>query len=144
MRNIHELRVTLNAEALNKHLAFHSPTLPEEVASWANAQWKTAGAGGDAPGIVESRMSEAALYNILSQMRIGNPNWYMDVAKETPAGLMRELVLLTALQLELTRKNNEWLDRIAVLTALQSAAQLESANQQMLEAAYARAIGAQQ
>jgi hypothetical protein len=144
MRQTNELRVTLAAEALNRHLTFHAPTLPDDVTQWARDQWAQAGAGGPVPGVVDGKMSEAALYNILSKIRIGNPNWYMQLASMTDTGLLRELALIGSVQLELMRKNTELLDRISVLLSMQVTSQLETTGKKEVEAAYMRAIGAQQ
>ena len=94
------------------HVAAHAPTLPEDVAAWAKSQWQEAGGSGTPPGLVNGKMSEAGLFKLLSQMRLGNPNWFNQVTSATEAGLLREMVMMQAIQLELTRKNNELLDRM--------------------------------
>ena len=51
-------------------------------------------------------------------MRIGNPNWFNQVTTATEAGLLREMTVMQAIQIELTRKNNELLDRLGVVVSL--------------------------
>ena len=90
-RLVHQGRIQTAREALDHHVAFHAPTLPPEVAQWAVEQWKQAGAQGTPPGVVDGKMSEAALLNLLVQARAGNPNWYTQIASATEAGLLRAL-----------------------------------------------------
>ena len=110
-RKIHEERVAAVMESLNQHVVYHAPTLPDDVTAWAENQWSEAGGSGTPPGLVDGKLSEAGLYKLLSQMRTGNPNWFVQVASATDAGLLRELVIMQAFQLELTRKNTDLLDR---------------------------------
>ncbi len=59
-----------------------------------------------------------AFYKLLSQMRMGNPNWFTQISEATDTGLLRELVLLQAFQFELARKKcNELLDRLTVIAS---------------------------
>lgn len=143
-RKVHEGRLSIVLDTLTSHVAYHAPTLPDEVTAWAREQWQGAGASGPPPGEVNGKMSEAALYNLLSQMRIGNPNWGTQLATANEAGLLRELLLMQAAQLELTRKNNELLDRISFLAALDYMTRMEGTTGPELEAAYARAVGSVQ
>jgi hypothetical protein len=102
-RLIHDGRLAAVTETLNAHVVWHSPTLPDEVTAWAQSQWSAAGGSGTPPGLVGGRLSEAGLHKLLTQMRLGNPNWFTQVTAATEAGLLRELVMMQALQLELTR-----------------------------------------
>lgn len=142
-RLVHQGRVQTAMDSLNHHIAYHAPTLPEDVTTWAKDQWKEAGASGTPPGIVDGKMSEAALHNLLVQMRLGNPNWYAQVASATEAGLLRELVLMQAVQLQLTQRNTEYLDRLSVLTALSYLTTMEGTTGKEMEALYARMLGTQ-
>lgn len=143
-RKIHEGRLNVVMETLNSHVVYHAPTLPEDVASWAQKQWSDAGGSGTPPGLVDGKLSEAGLYRLLSQMRTGNPNWFTQVASATPSGLLRELVLMQAFQFELTRKNTELLDRLSVTTSLDFLTRMESATGKEMVDLYTRMIGAQQ
>jgi hypothetical protein len=77
-------------------------------------------------------------------MRMGNPNFFAQVTASTEAGLLRELVIMQAIQLELTRKNNEFLDRLSVVGALDYLTRMDGANGKELSDLYTRMIGAQQ
>ena len=143
-RLIHEGRLAAVTETLNSHVVFHAPTLPDEVTAWAQSQWSDAGGSGAPPGIVNGKLSEAGLFKLLSQMRLGNPNWFVQVTGATEAGLLRELVMMQAVQLELTRKNNELLDRIAFNASLDFLTRMEGTDGQAMTDLYTRMIGAQQ
>ena len=143
-RKIHEERVAAVMESLNNHVVYHAPTLPEDVTTWAENQWSEAGGSGTPPGIVDGKLSEAGLYKLLSQMRVGNPNWFAQVASATDAGLLRELVIMQAFQLELTRKNTDLLDRLAVIASLDYLTRMEGTTGKDMDDLYTRMVGAQQ
>ena len=143
-RKIHEERVAAVMESLNKHVVYHAPTLPDDVTAWAENQWSEAGGGGTPPGIVDGKLSEAGLYKLLSQMRVGNPNWFSQVASATDAGLLRELVIMQAFQLELTRKNTDLLDRLTVIASLDYLTRMEGTTGKEMDDLYTRMVGAQQ
>lgn len=143
-RLIHDGRIAVVTETLNNHVVAHAPTLPDEVATWAQNQWTQAGGSGTPPGLVDGKLSEAGLFKLLSQMRIGNPNWFVQVTSATDAGLLRELVMMQALQLELTRKNNELLDRIAVTASMDFLTRMEGTDGKTMSDLYIRMVGAQQ
>jgi hypothetical protein len=143
-RLIHEGRLAAVTETLNNHVIFHAPTLPDEVTGWVQNQWSEAGGSGTPPGIVNGKLSEAGLFKLLSQMRLGNPNWFVQVTGASEAGLLRELVMMQAVQLELTRKNNELLDRIAFNASLDFLTRMEGTDGKAMSDLYTRMVGAQQ
>ena len=143
-RKIHEGRLATVMEALNNHVVHHSPTLPEDVTAWAQNQWSEAGGSGTPPGIVNGKLSEAGLYKLLSQMRVGNPNWFTQIAAATDAGLLRELVVMQAFQFELARKNTELLDRLTFIASMDFLTRMESVTGKEMNDLYTRMIGAQQ
>lgn len=143
-RKIHEGRLAAAVESLNGHVVFHSPTLPDDVTSWAQNQWKETGGSGTPPGLVNGKMSEAGLFKLLSLMRLGNPNWFNQVTSATEAGLLREMTMMQAIQLEQSRKTNELLDRLSVIAALDYLTRLEGGVGKEMNDLYARMVGAQQ
>lgn len=143
-RKIHEGRLAVAMETLNNHVAVHAPTLPDDVSNWAQSQWQEAGGSGTPPGLVNGKMSEAGLFKLLSQMRVGNPNWFNQITTATEAGLLREMVTMQAMQLELTRKNNDLLDRLSFMTALDYLTRMDGSVGKELNDLYARMVGAQQ
>ena len=143
-RKIHEGRLGTVMEALNSHVVYHAPTLPEDVTTWAVNQWIEAGGSGTPPGIVDGKLSEAGLYKLLSQMRVGNPNWFSSVATATDAGLLRELVMMQAFQFELARKNTELLDRLTFIASLDYLTRMEGTTGKEMKELYTRMVGAQQ
>ena len=143
-KKIHEGRLAAVMESLNNHVVYHAPTLPEDVTTWAQNQWSEAGGNGTPPGIVDGKLSEAGLYKLLSQMRVGNPNWFMQIATTTDAGLLRELVVMQAFQFELARKNTELLDRLTFIASLDYLTRMESSTGKEMNDLYTRMVGAQQ
>ena len=143
-RKIHEERVAAVMESLNNHVVYHAPTLPDDVTAWAENQWSEAGGSGTPPGIVDGKLSEAGLYKLLSQMRVGNPNWFAQVATATDTGLLRELVIMQAFQMELTRKNTDLLDRLTVIASLDFLTRMEGTTGKEMDDLYTRMVGAQQ
>ena len=143
-RKIHEERVAAVMESLNQHVVYHAPTLPDDVTAWAENQWSEAGGSGTPPGLVDGKLSEAGLYKLLSQMRTGNPNWFVQVASATDAGLLRELVIMQAFQLELTRKNTDLLDRLTFIASLDYLTRMEGTTGKEMDDLYTRMVGAQQ
>ena len=99
------------------------------MTAWAENQWTEAGGSGTPPGIV---------------MRTGNPNWFAQVASATDAGLLRELVIMQAFQLELTRKNTDLLDRLTVIASLDYLTRMEGTTGKEMDDLYTRMVGAQQ
>ena len=143
-RKIHEERVAAVMESLNNHVVYHAPTLPDDVTAWAENQWSEAGGSGTPPGIVDGKLSEAGLYKLLSQMRTGNPNWFAQIATATDAGLLWELVIMQAFQMELTRKNTDLLDRLTVIASLDYLTRMEGTTGKEMDDLYTRMVGAQQ
>ena len=143
-RKVHEERLAAVTEALNHHVVLHAPTLPEDVTEWAQNQWSEAGGSGTPPGIVDGKLSEAGLYKLLSQMRVGNPNWFAQIATATDAGLLREMAVMQAFQMELARKNMELMDRLTVIAALDFLSRMEGTTGKDMDDLYARMVGAQQ
>ena len=84
------------------------------------------------------------MFKLLSQMRLGNPNWFNQVTTATEAGLLREMVMMQAIQLELTRKNNEFLDRLNVVVSLDYLTRMEGTTGKEMDDLYTRMVGAQQ
>lgn len=143
-RKIHEGRLAAAMEAMNYHTAYHAPTLPDDVTTWAQNQWKEAGSSGTPPGVVNGKLSEAGLYELLARMRMGNPNWFQQLAQANDTGLLRELVMMQAVNLELTRKNNEFLDRLTFLISLDYVTRMEGTTGKDMEELYTRMVGTQQ
>jgi hypothetical protein len=54
------------------------------------------------------------------------------------------MVMMQALQLELTRKNNEFLDRLTFLASLDYLTRMEGTDGKTMNDLYTRMIGAQQ
>ena len=134
-RKVHESRIETVMDA---------PTMPDDITEWAKNQWNEAGGSGTPPGLVDDKLSEAGLYKLLSQMRMGNPNWFTQISEATDTGLLRELVLLQAFQFEMARKNNELLDKLTVIASLDYLTRMDGTTGKEMEDLYTRMVGAQQ
>lgn len=143
-RLVHQGRVQSATESLNHHVGFHAPTMPDDVTAWARQQWSDAGATGTPPGLVDGKLSESALLNLLVQVRMGNPNWFTQIAGATDTGLLREIALMQAVQLQISHKNMEYLDRLSVVTALDYLSRMEGTSGKDMDTLYARMVGTQQ
>jgi hypothetical protein len=118
-RMVHETRLAAATEAMTQHVAYHAPTLPDDVTSWAVEQWKNAGGSGKPPGVVDGKLSESGLFKLLTQLRTGNPNWFSEIATLNDTGLLREIAVMQAVSLDLMRRQNEHLGRLNFLNALE-------------------------
>lgn len=118
--------------------------MPDDVTAWAKNQWNEAGGSGTPPGLVNDKLSEAGLHKLLSQMRLGNPNWFAQVSEATDTGLLRELVMLQAFQYEVARKNNELLDRLTVIASIDYLTRMEGTTGKEMADLYTRMVGTQQ
>ena len=58
-------------------------------------------------------------------MRVGNPNCFAQIATATDAGLLREMAVMQAFQMELARKNMELMDRLTAIAALSFLSRME-------------------
>lgn len=125
-KEVQEGRIGLAMDILNDHVSFHAPTLPVDVATWAKEQWTESGATGSAPGIVDDKISQAGLFNLLSQLRIGNPNWVAKLGSKNSIALQREQLFIDALNLEIQRKNNELLSSLVFITAMDYLVRIEN------------------
>lgn len=76
-------------------------------------------------------------------MRIGNPNWFSQLATQTDTGLLRELVVMQAFLSEMIGKNTELQDRQSLLTLMDFLTRLEKTSGKELDYLYSRMVGAQ-
>ena len=66
------------------------------------------------------------------------------IATATDAGLLREMAVMQAFQMELARKNMELMDRLTVIAALDFLSRMEGTTGRDMDDLYARMVGAQQ
>lgn len=84
-----------------------------------------------------------ALQTALTDAR-RQPNWFAQIATATDAGLLREMAVMQAFQMELARKNMELMDRLTVIAALDFLSRMEGTTGRDMDDLYARMVGAQQ
>jgi hypothetical protein len=140
LRNF-EAKQALYQSVLAKRVSERAPTV-EGLASWARGKWADMGAQGDPPGLIDGKMSQDALFWILANMRLSSANWHEEILPQLPeAGLLRELASMQAVQLELSRKQNELLENIAMMMAMDGLDRLDGPERQALRAQFNRVIG---
>jgi hypothetical protein len=139
-RTRHEARQNLFQSVLAQRLADRAPTV-EGLSGWAENKWLEMGGTGEVPGLTEGRLSQEALFWLLTNARLASGNWHEEILPKLPeAGLLRELASMMAVELELSRQRNDHLGNISALLALDGLSRLESGPGQSLRAQYRRAL----
>jgi hypothetical protein len=101
------------------------------------------GGQGQVPGLTNGRLSQEALFWLLTNMRLASGNWHEEILPKLPeAGLLREIASMMAVDLELSRRQNEQLGNISLILSLNGLNYLENGAGQALRAQYRRALGA--
>jgi hypothetical protein len=100
------------------------------------------GGNGSVPGLENGLLSENSLFWLLTNQRLSSANWHEEVLPTLPeAGLLREMASMMAVQLELSRRQNEYLENIATTLALQSLDTLEKDTGAALRNQYRKVAG---
>jgi hypothetical protein len=141
-RRDHETRQALYQSVLSRRLADRAPSV-EGLGDWARGKWEDMGGTGEAPGLVDGRLSQDALFWYLTNMRLGSANWHEQELSSLPeAGLLRELASMKAVEIELLRRQNEKLDALSSLVAAMALDGLDGGPREILKTLYNRASGA--
>jgi len=141
LRN-YETKQGLYQGIIVRHVAHRAPTV-DGLSAWAAGKWKDMGGQGDPPGLVDGKLSQDALFWLLSNMRIASANWHEKILPSLPeAGLLRDIASMQAVQLELSRRNNETLEYIAMMMALDGIGQLDGNERNSLMEQYRHMAGA--
>jgi hypothetical protein len=91
---------------------------------------------------VEGKMSEDALFWLLTNMRLSSANWHEEILPSLPeAGLLREMASMMAVNLELERRQKNHLENIETLLSLLAQSQLEKNSGQGLKVLYQKVSG---
>jgi hypothetical protein len=136
-----EARQALYQSVLAKRVAVRAPTL-EGLAEWASDKWRQMGGEGPVPGLADGRMSQEALFWLLANLRLSSANWHEQVLPKLPeAGILRDMASMMAVNLELTRRQNEHLGNISMLLAFGGLSSLDAGAGEALRQQYRRAVG---
>lgn len=120
-RNLDMMRRSLATSIFQDIIAWRSPTNQNGALLQAMAQ--NAGVQGAAPDIKNGMASMAAYWEYVLLSRTGNPNWYSEIATRSESALLRELVMISAQQLEMQVRTYGMLQKVGVVLAnLQSLA----------------------
>ena len=123
---IKEARLSVPQAVYAASTASYAPTLP--LGEWVTNQYQDMGATGAPPEVVEGKVSAMALFEVLSSMRLANPNWDKKLQQGTEKWLLYEIARMNATQLEIQRRQLEYLQQIAMMLAQD---QSEKTNQAM-------------
>ncbi|MDR1870724.1 MAG: hypothetical protein LBS60_02150 [Deltaproteobacteria bacterium] len=135
-------RLGLYQGILAQRLASRAPSI-DGLEEWAERKWGEMGGTGSPPGLVNGRLSENSLIWLLANVRLGSANWHEKVLPALPeAGLLRELAVMAATQLELTRRQTAHLDNISLMLALEGLDRLDQRARPALRNQYRLAVGA--
>jgi len=99
----------------------------------------------DRSSIVNGKLSPMVLFEHLSYTsRYANEDWHREINVLNEAGLLRELVLVEALQLEVARRQLEYSEKMALMMAHDQAKSVADAYRDELSKAYANVVNAKQ
>jgi hypothetical protein len=136
-----EKRLTIYQGVLAQRLASRAPAIGG-LAGWAERKWREMGGAGAPPGLVDGYLSENSLAWLLTNLRLGSANWHEKVLPTLPeAGLLRELASMSAVQLELSRRQNLHLENVALMLALEGLDRLDQRARPALRNQYRLALG---
>ncbi|MDR1577816.1 MAG: hypothetical protein LBT86_06290 [Deltaproteobacteria bacterium] len=136
-----EKRLALYQGILAQRLTSRAPTLGG-LAEWVTRKWTDMGGSGTPPGLVEGYLSDSSLMWYLTNLRLGSDHWHEKILPTLPeAGLLREMVAMTAVQLELSRRQGAQLENLTLLMALEGLERLETRAKPALRNQYRLALG---
>jgi hypothetical protein len=125
-RRDYATRQGLYQSVLARRLADLAPTI-EGLGDWAVERWSSMGGTGTPPGLTDGRMSRRALFWLLANSRLASANWHERILPAlTEAGVLREIASMMAVGLELARRQDERLESLAAMMALEGLRALES------------------
>jgi hypothetical protein len=140
-KSVLEKRLAIYQGVLAQRLANRAPTI-EGVSGWATRKWAEMGGTGSPPGLVEGKMSEDSLTWLIANLRLGSASWHEKTLPALPeAGLLRELAVMAAAQLELSRRQNQALENVAFMLALDGIDRLDQRTRPALRNQYRLALG---
>jgi hypothetical protein len=135
-----EKRLAIYQGILAQRLVSRAPTIAG-LSDWSERKWQEMGGSGSPPGLVEGYLSENSLTWLLTNLRLGSANWHEKVLPALPeAGLLREMAAMTAIQLELSRRQNVHLENLSLLLALDGLDRLDQRARPALRNQYRLAL----
>ncbi|MCP4021473.1 MAG: hypothetical protein GY729_06505 [Desulfobacteraceae bacterium] len=116
-RKVKKASLLIPQMVFNKNIAEHLPTL--ELEDHVNAIYSDMGrdSGYEPLELVDGKISQAAMTDLLVKSRYKNPNWYSTLMVKNEVGLLRELLSMKALQLDMQRQQLEWTRLTSLLLA---------------------------
>lgn len=123
---VRQAQLAVPQSVISDVTAWHSPTV--QLGDWANTAIASMSGNSSstakAPGVVNGNISMAALMRILVNQRFANPGWYSKITQENQTGLLREIALMDAARMRMQEEQLSLTQRIAVMLAQQTSAQI--------------------
>jgi len=133
----------------NTQLAVPQLALSEIVANkksnymmqdWVDQMAKSIGAGPTHPNIEMGLMSADGILGLQTEARYANPNWVLDFHRKPIAGLLRELAMMEAVNLEFERRILQSAEKEVFMAATSSSQKTNMLLNPQIEEAYTLAI----
>jgi len=115
MRKIKKARLAVPRKVINKNIAAHSPSMP--LAEQARQMHEAMGGEGEPEEVVDGKISPYAMIDLMVDSRFANPNWYAKIAEKNMNGMMREMMVMNAVQMEMQRRSLELEQMMALMKA---------------------------
>ena len=110
-------RLAVPQETLAEIASMHAASIA--TGTWTSDTWAAMTDNSKAPpsGVVDGKISDAALTNLMVDSRYANPSWYAGIATKNQVGLLREIALLDAVRAHIEVTQLRLTERIASMLA---------------------------
>ena len=110
-------RLAVPQETLAEIASMHAASIA--TGAWTSDTWAAMTGNSKAPptGVVDGKISDAALTSLMVNSRYANPSWYAAIATKNNVGLLREIALLDAVRAHIEVTQMRLTERIASMLA---------------------------
>lgn len=115
LQRVKHVRLTLPQQAFANSIASNTPTTT--LGDLATDIHQEMGNSGQPTEVVDGQISQRALLDLQVQSRYSNPKWYQELAEMEEPGVLKEIALMQATQLEIQNRNLELLQTLVLLMA---------------------------
>lgn len=123
-------KMNLAQDVFAQLIAERTPTM--SLGAWARTAWAEEGGKGDPPGLINGKISEASMMDLMVNSRFASERWYTDVQTMTQPQLLREVALMQALSLRMQLQRLRLEQRTAAIEAAQYAEHVDGNARQQL------------
>ena len=117
-RKIKYSRLAMPAAVMSDIVSSYTPVM--ELGEWAKRMYKKMGGSGEAPQVVNGKISPMAYINIMVNSRFANENWFSGkngIHGKTPTGVLREMAVMDSVKIEMQRRQMKYMQQISALLA---------------------------